>query len=101
MSTEKSLISFDCSLEDAHLIKKIVQRGVEMSARYAVPIDSLQAAMDITAVHCNGTRLKLWQFYASDNSDFSHDFAGIGIHIDRETGKLKNCFVPRFADVKH
>lgn len=32
-----------------------------------------------------------------DNENFKHDVFGIIYYIDRDTGKLKNCFVPRCA----
>jgi hypothetical protein len=31
------------------------------------------------------------------DSDFYHDLDGIRNHLNRETGKLEDCFVPRFA----
>ena len=29
--------------------------------------------------------------------DFYHDLSGIQRHLNRKTGKLENCFLPRFA----
>ena len=34
---------------------------------------------------------------AADDFNFGHDVFGIYRHLDRTTGKLMNCFVPRFA----
>lgn len=53
--------------------------------------------MDITAVHANGNPLKLAELLATDDFNFTHDVFGITRHIDRETGKLGGCFVPRFS----
>lgn len=33
----------------------------------------------------------------TDDFNFAHDVFGICSNIDRATGKLMNCFVPRFA----
>jgi hypothetical protein len=33
----------------------------------------------------------------ADDFNFIHDVAGIVRHLDRSTGKLVDCFVPRFA----
>ena len=53
--------------------------------------------MNIEACHCNGTPLRLKDLLAADDFNFSHDIAGIYNHLDRETGKLKGSFSPRFA----
>lgn len=53
--------------------------------------------MDITATHANGCPLKLAELLAADDFNFSHDVAGIYRHLDRTTGKLLDCFLPRFA----
>ncbi len=34
---------------------------------------------------------------ASDKSNFLHDMLGMWRHVSRETNKLEDCFVPRFA----
>ncbi len=33
----------------------------------------------------------------SDNGNFMHDLGGIHRNLNRETGMLDNCFLPRFA----
>ena len=39
-----------------------------------------------------------WAAMAADNgSNMLHDVVGIAHHLDRKTGKLKDCFLPRFA----
>ena len=52
-------------------------------------------AMDITATHLNGTKLDLQKFVDFDDFNFCHDVVGIMDHVDRNTGKLNNCFLPR------
>jgi hypothetical protein len=98
--TEATHLRYACSPADMELIEKIVKRGVEMGAEVGVDVDRLIATMDICTLHCNGTPLKLWQFYASDASDFAHDFTAIGRFIDRRAGVLTGGVRLRFADQK-
>ena len=95
-----SVISFDMSDTDKELLAKIVVRGMEMAAIYGVEIDSVTAAMDIAAVHCNSCPLNLLHLLMCNNEDFSHDFCGIGRWIDRSNGALRNDFKPRNAKAK-
>lgn len=53
--------------------------------------------MDITACHCNGNTLNLAALLVADDFNFSHDVSGIASNLNRQTGKLENCFVPRFT----
>jgi hypothetical protein len=34
---------------------------------------------------------------AADEFNFLHDVCGIARHLDRSTGELADCFIPRFA----
>ncbi len=71
---------------------KIARRARELD----LCVDTIEAEMDICAV---GSQMKLdynaW--YKADDFNFAHDFCGIQKNINRETGKLENCFLPRFA----
>lgn len=53
--------------------------------------------MDVTACHANGCPLDLEKLLHADAFNFSHDVFGIARYINRNTGKLENCFVPRCA----
>lgn len=53
--------------------------------------------MDLEACHSNDCKLKLQELLETDDFNFMHDINGIQHHIDRETGKLVNCFLPRYA----
>jgi hypothetical protein len=57
---------------------------------------ALDAEMDIIAADMT-CPLDLDRFYNGDYIDFAHDFLGIRHSLNRETGNLENCFVPRFA----
>jgi hypothetical protein len=56
-----------------------------------------ELVMDLTACHVNGCALDLAGLYAAPQMDFAHDVLGIWRHLDRSTGKLGDCFVPRYA----
>jgi hypothetical protein len=56
--------------------------------------------MDIAACNANGCKLKLEEFLAAPGFDFIHDVIGIQRHINRETGQLGDCFLPRYANLK-
>jgi len=87
------MINFKATKEDIQTIHKIVSRGF-CKQIYA---DRTSMSMDIAATHLNGCPLKLKELLAADDFNFFHDIYGIYNHLDRKTGKLKNCFLPRFA----
>jgi hypothetical protein len=53
--------------------------------------------MDLEATHANGCPLDFAKLLACDDFDFLHDIGGIAMHLDRSTGVLKDCFLPRLA----
>ncbi len=87
------------SLQDYKLAKKIVKRASdEMNSRgVGIGLDEFSLQMDIIATHINGCKLKLKELLAADTGNFLHDVCGIIRHLDRTTGKLIDCFVPRYA----
>jgi hypothetical protein len=91
------MISFKVSKDEAKTIRNIVQRAQAMAVEAGIKYSALDIDMDITATHANGCRLKLSELAAADNFNFAHDVFGIRRHINRETGQLENCFVPRFS----
>lgn len=94
-----SKISFAASKEDHELIEKIVERAVGMWREADHDLDIMTAMMDITACHANGCPLKLQELYNAKGTDFAHDVGGIMRHINRQTGQLGDCFLPRYADL--
>lgn len=87
-------VSFDVSAEDARLIRKIVEGAIDAGFPKK---DGLALEMDITAVHANGCPLRLHELLGARKFDFLHDVFGIHRHINRNTGTLMDCFVPRYA----
>ncbi len=53
--------------------------------------------MDIQACHTHGCCLRLADLLEAGESDFLHDIVGIHQRVDRDTGKLSDCFLPRYA----
>jgi hypothetical protein len=87
-------INWSVTKEDALLISKIVKRAVKIGIGQGVPMDMHMA---ITACHLNGTPLKLKELLEADDFNLMHDVCGIQRNINRTTGELENCFLPRFA----
>src|SRR6185436_16467195 len=89
--------SFKTSRFEHDLINKIANRAVVLAVKFEVPYEKMEATMDITACHANGCELDLNKLLAAPEPDFSHDVFGIRRHIDRRTGKIGGCFLPRCA----
>lgn len=81
---------------DLALIAQITKRVMEL-APADCGVDATIMMMDLAMVHTRGCPLKLMQLLMSSNDDITHDVLGIGLHIDRNTGKLRGGFVPRFS----
>ncbi|MHB0965308.1 MAG: DUF6874 family protein [Bellilinea sp.] len=84
-------IQWSASRRDAALISGIAVRSIDL---IGAPYQDIE--MDITACHLNGCPLKLEALLHADDFNFVHDVQGIHQHLDRETGELKDCFLPRF-----
>lgn len=96
----KQAIIFDVSDADRILIQRIGFLARPHYRHWGVKYPMLSARMDITACHANGCPLHLAAMLqgAKDNSfDFIHDLSGIYRNLNRDTGKLSNCFLPRFS----
>lgn len=89
-----SPVRFDVSPADRELIGRIVVRARAVGL---IELDGLGLTMDLTATHANGCPLDLALLLDAPAFDFAHDIAGIARHLDRLTGKLGDCFVPRCA----
>jgi hypothetical protein len=88
-------IDFDVTRDEQVLILAIVKRAKRMDLIRAKPLD---LDMDLCATHRNGNPLRLKALLDADDFNFAHDVCGIQQNIDRETGEMMNCFLPRFTD---
>jgi hypothetical protein len=52
--------------------------------------------MDLAAVHALNP-LRLQELAEADDGNFFHDMGGIAKNLNRRTGRLENCFVPRYS----
>lgn len=94
-------ISFAVSKTDMATISKIVERAqaaglVRGPRKPGHWYGALTARMDLCAAH-NDCGMDFDRLLAADDFNFLHDIAGIARHMDRETGRLGDCFLPRFA----
>ncbi len=93
-------IPFDrFSREDFDLIEKIASRAIGLVAITSKPPKKMTLVMDLAACHLVAAPLKLSEMLHAPMSDFAHDVFGITRHINRETGQLEDCFLPRFARI--
>ncbi len=92
------MVCFEVSNSEARLINTIAVRAMKMAVAIdAAPCTLLELDMDLTACHANGTPLKLLELATASDGDFGHDVFGIHRHLNRETGEIENCFLPRYA----
>ena len=91
------MIKWTSSREEMELESKIADKAIAMAQENGIALKKLETVMDIDACHMNGNPLKLAGLLAADPLDFAHDVIGIINHIDRKTGKLKDCFSPRYS----
>lgn len=89
-------INFTLTKEDADLIGHILNRAMK-EERLKKHTDHLSLFMDLTATHLNGCRLDLQRLLEAPDFDFFHDICGIISNLNRETGKIENCFSPRYS----
>lgn len=59
--------------------------------------DRITTARDLLACHTHGCPLDFGAMQTCRIQDLAHDIHGIAQHIDRNTGKLLDCFMPRLA----
>ena len=87
-------MNFKTSTEEAAQIDQLVNRAAGMITG---PVDKCHLATGLTACHCNGCPLDLEGLLSAEKQDILHDAAGICQNLNLKTGKLENCFWPRFA----
>lgn len=85
------------SKHEDQIIFAIADRAVLEAADLGVDIDRMTVAMDLLACHCCGCPLDLYGLLTAKLPDFCHDVFGINKYLDRETGELTECFLPRYA----
>ena len=98
--TPKPPVSFDISKDDSAAIDRIIERidrERPVQSDKLTGEERLDISMSLAACHANGCPLDFARLLEARRFDFYHDVNGILRHIDRSTGQLQNCFLPRFA----
>ncbi len=75
------------------VISKIVERA---NGNNLIHFSKFSLTMDLELA-TEAFNLDLDGMIEASDLDFGHDILGIQNHINRETKKFENCFVPRFA----
>ena len=88
------MINWNVSKEDHDTLVALATR---VKGELNTPDEFSTVMMDFTACHANGCALKLKELLVAERFDFSHDYFGIRQHINRKTGQLEGCFLPRYA----
>jgi hypothetical protein len=88
-------IEFTIDKGTIDLITKVVNRAGKMGFHAEYPKRGM--VLDLSTCNANGCPLDFEKLLSFPDFDFSHDISGIGRHINRETGKLEHCFLPRCA----
>ena len=92
------MIKWNATLEEMKQIDEIVLKAIREGIASKTQVRLLK--MDLEAAHCNGMPLDFDQLLEFPLADFAHDVVGIHNHIDRDTGKLLDCFVPRCKKIE-
>ena len=87
------MVDFTATKKELRHISRIVARVKII----APDIDVMSLRMDIEACHSNGNNLRLELLADAETHDFMHDVWGIMRNINRQTGELENCFLPRYS----
>lgn len=87
--------SFKTTKEEAALIHQIAKRAATLYYAAKIKMETIDVDMNVTATHANGCPLNLEKLFGFPDFDFMHDITGINRHLDRNTGKLRGCFLPR------
>lgn len=89
--------SFKATPAERTTLRDISNRAAELSLEFDIPYPTLDLEMDLLAAREDIPSLDLQRLLVSPVADFSHDIFGIRRHINRATGKVENCFMPRCA----
>ena len=95
------MLQWTTTKEEVETISKIVDRYTAVLHSLGIPKTyqrpRMDVIMDIEATHCNGNPINLRGLLDADDFNFTHDMIGIQNNLDRDTGELQNCFVPRYS----
>lgn len=90
-------INFEATQEEHALARKIARRARDILLDNGIDRGASDISMDLIATHANGCPLDFERLSSADDFNLMHDVGGIARHLDRNTGHLGGCFMPRFA----
>lgn len=95
-TTKQKQASFHTTRKEMDLILLCVKRALKRQPE----LDRMSLIMDLSATHANGCPMKFDELLTADDFNFFHDIYGIMRHINRRTGEMMDCFLPRFSDTR-
>ena len=78
--------------EEWDVVCKVMDKASALFPNYK----RITMGLDLLNAH-DDVGIDFSRLLAFDNMDFIHDIMGIRNNMNRETGKLENCFLPRCA----
>lgn len=83
--------------DEIFLMNRIMDRAFELNVGYTHGKNArLTMFMDLENANQH-IPLDFEKLLAFDNFNFAHDICGIQAHMNRATGKIEDCFLPRCA----
>ena len=87
----------DTTKEDYEAMSRVADRWNSLREKAGVDaVSKIHLVMDLDVAHTN-CPIDFEKLESFGDGDFSHDIGGIYSYVNRETGELDNCFVPRSA----
>lgn len=86
--------------EELEIISKIADRALLLASVTDASFAGLEKFdwfMAIDECHSKGCPLRLQELLDAENFDFRHDVFGIMHKLNKQTGKLEDCFSPRYS----
>ena len=77
------------------MLERTAEKGTKAARVRRATIRASVVFPDLQATHSNDMKLDFESLLEFPDFDFKHDIAGIYNNLNRDTGKLKNFFVPR------
>ena len=91
------MIDFANPTDDEQLfVGTIVAKYADLLDKNSIPYEKFGLEMDILRTH-KLLNLRLKEMANCDDGNFGHDVLGIYRHLNRQTGEMEDCFVPRFS----
>ena len=82
---------------DMTLAMTIARSASNLARNAGQDISPLEFVLDLATTHNHACPLDFAAMATGNPADVAHDVFGIRRHLDRETGLLTDCFLPRFA----